>query len=368
MAGTRNEGILLVEGITGDGGGEGGDVNIVASITLPVSVATLPLPTGASTSAKQDVEISVLANIDADLDVALSTRLAEATFTARVNTLGQKTMAGSMPVSIASDQGNLPVSGTFFQATQPISAVSLPLPTGAAAEATLAGVLTTTAFQARINTLGQKTMVNSTPVVLASDQASIPVTGAFFQATQPVSLASVPSHAVTGPLTDAQLRATAVPVSGTFWQATQPISIAAGLPAGSNNIGDVDVLSSALPTGASTSALQTTINTSLGTILTQLQGVLQVKQRSDTATLTNVNDSATSVTLLSANTSRLGAMIANDSTESLYVKYGTTASVTSFSVLISPGGYHEVPFGYTGRIDGIWSADGAGAARMTELT
>jgi hypothetical protein len=30
--------------------------------------------------------------------------------------------------------------------------------------------------------------------------------------------------AVTGPLTDAQLRASAVPVSGTFWQATQPVS------------------------------------------------------------------------------------------------------------------------------------------------
>lgn len=32
---------------------------------------------------------------------------------------------------------------------------------------------------------------------------------------------------VSGPLTDTQLRATAVPVSGTFWQATQPVSIAA---------------------------------------------------------------------------------------------------------------------------------------------
>lgn len=78
--------------------------------------------------------------------------------------------------------------------TQPISAVSLPLPTGAAteatlatraseatlatraSEATLATLLTEAAFQARINTLGQKTMANSTPVVLASDQSAIPVT------------------------------------------------------------------------------------------------------------------------------------------------------------------------------------------------
>lgn len=34
-----------------------------------------------------------------------------------------------------------------------------------------------------------------------------------FPATQPVSLASVPTHGVTGPLTDAELRATPVPVS-----------------------------------------------------------------------------------------------------------------------------------------------------------
>lgn len=53
--------------------------------------------------------------------------------------------------------------------------------------------------------------------------ATVPVSGTFWQATQPVS----------GPLTDAQLRAVAVPVSGTFWQATQPISAAAlPLPAG----------------------------------------------------------------------------------------------------------------------------------------
>jgi hypothetical protein len=60
--------------------------------------------------------------------------------------------------------------------TQAISAAALPLPTGAATETTLSGVLTTTAFQARINTLGQKTMANSTPVVLASDQSPLPVT------------------------------------------------------------------------------------------------------------------------------------------------------------------------------------------------
>lgn len=40
-----------------------------------------------------------------------------------------------------------------------------------------------------------------------------PVSGTFWQSTQPVSIASMPSTPVTGPLTDTQLRATPVPVS-----------------------------------------------------------------------------------------------------------------------------------------------------------
>jgi hypothetical protein len=52
-----------------------------------------------------------------------------------------------------------------------------------------------------------------------------PVTGTFWQATQPVSIAATVN--VAGPLTDTQLRASAVPVSGAFFQATQPVSIAA---------------------------------------------------------------------------------------------------------------------------------------------
>lgn len=61
----------------------------------------------------------------------------------------------------------------------------------------------------------QATQPVSGPLTDAALRASpVPVSGAFFQATQPVS----------GPLTDTQLRAAAVPVSGTFFQSTQPVS------------------------------------------------------------------------------------------------------------------------------------------------
>jgi hypothetical protein len=86
-----------------------------------------------------------------------------------------------------------------------------------------------------------------------------------------------------------------------------------------------------------------------------------------TATLSNVASSASSVTLLSANTSRKGATIHNDSTQIVYVKFGTTASATSYTVKMVADAYYEVPFGYTGRIDGIW-ASANGNARITEMT
>lgn len=88
---------------------------------------------------------------------------------------------------------------------------------------------------------------------------------------------------------------------------------------------------------------------------------------SATTSATTVASSATNVTLLSANSNRLGATIFNDSTQTLYIKLGSTASNTSYTVKLLSNGYYEVPARYTGRIDGIWSSAN-GNARITELT
>lgn len=91
--------------------------------------------------------------------------------------------------------------------------------------------------------------------------------------------------------------------------------------------------------------------------------------KASTATISTVADNAASVQLLAANVSRLGASIENDSSAVLYVKLGTTASITDYTAQVNRNGYYEVPFSYTGRIDGIWASDpGDGAARITELT
>jgi len=111
-------------------------------------------------------------------------------------------------------------------------------------------------------------------------------------------------HAVVGPLTDAQLRAAVVPVK----------EVKAATPAQST----VSVLTS-------------------------------------------------STSILAANAARLGATLYNESGAIAYVKLGATASLTSYSVQIAIGGYYEVPFGYTGAIDGITVAITA-VLRVTELT
>lgn len=92
-----------------------------------------------------------------------------------------------------------------------------------------------------------------------------------------------------------------------------------------------------------------------------------IEAGSSTGTSSSVVSSATNVTIFAANASRLGATVFNESTQILYLKLGATASATSYSAQIAPSGYYEVPFKYSGIIDGIW-ASANGNARITELT
>jgi hypothetical protein len=90
--------------------------------------------------------------------------------------------------------------------------------------------------------------------------------------------------------------------------------------------------------------------------------------QANNATLTNVASSASSVTLSAANGKRQGWYVYNDSSAILYVKFGATASTSSFTVQVAAGGQFAMPAGavYTGIIDGIWAAAN-GNARLTEL-
>jgi hypothetical protein len=163
----------------------------------------------------------------------------------------------------------------------------------------------------------------------------------------------------------------AVPVSGTFWQTTQPVSgtVTANAGTGTMNtdvsdrtarlLGHVTVDNSSL--AVTGTFWQTTQPVSIATTVTTKQTT------SSTGTTTSVASSASNVTLLASNTNRLGATVYNESTQVLYLKLGATASATSYTLQVAGGGYYEVPFSYTGQIDGIW-ASANGNARVTELT
>ena len=82
----------------------------VIALLTTISGDTAKLDVALSTRNAEATQLLVknlLTTIDADtsnLDVALSSRLADATFTSRINTLGQKTSALSTPVVLPSDQ------------------------------------------------------------------------------------------------------------------------------------------------------------------------------------------------------------------------------------------------------------------------
>lgn len=87
--------------------------------------------------------------------------------------------------------------------------------------------------------------------------------------------------------------------------------------------------------------------------------------RAGTATLANVSGSATSVTLQASNGARRSVIIVNDSSATLYVKYGSSASTTSYTFQLQAGETLREDI-YTGIVTGIW-ASATGDARVTEL-
>jgi hypothetical protein len=200
---------------------------------VPVSVASLPLPTGAATEA-------TLANVEANttsMDTTLSSisgntaniETSVASIDTKTPALGQAFMAASVPVAIASNQSTLPVS-----------AASLPLPTGAATEATLSSINTKTPA------LGQAAMAASSPVVIASDQSAVPV-----------SAASLPLP--TGAATEVTLAAMSAKLPAALGQLAMAASLSVAIASDQSTI-PVSAASLPLPTGAATEATLAALN------------------------------------------------------------------------------------------------------------
>lgn len=153
--------------------------------------------------------------------------------------------------------------------------------------------------------------------------------------------------------------------------------LSVGLPAGAATAANqasgntkLDSVISALTSTTSTAANQATGNTKLDTLHADLVTLhTDIGTPPGSAILTNVPASITSVLLAAANATRAGLYIVNESaTATLYCKFGSGASLTSYSLLpLEPGCAYEMPRRYyTGLVHGIWSA-AVGTARVTEF-
>lgn len=181
---------------------------------------------------------------------------------------GEVTVSGSVavtgtfyqatqPVSGTFWQATQPVSGTFWQATQPVSAAALPLPSGAATEAkqdtgntSLASAVTALQIIDNIVQVDDADFTdNTTP--------GVPVMGVYESTPSAVTDGDL---GVAGLTSDRQLKVfdsgvvTAVTGVGDLIDAritacnTGAVVISSALPVGDNNIGNVD-LASAIPAG-----------------------------------------------------------------------------------------------------------------------
>jgi hypothetical protein len=97
-------------------------------------------------------------------------------------------------------------------------------------------------------------------------------------------------------------------------------------------------------------------------------GSSRVFEATSVANVTRVPVNVTaSTTLLAASGTRVGTIVFNESTGSLYVKFGATAAATSYTYRVASNQTLELEYGYNGRIDAILSS-GSGNAQITELS
>lgn len=250
---------------------------------------------------------------------------------------------------------------------QPVSASSLPLPTGASTETTL-------------STLNVKIPSNLT---VSNNKLQV-------------------DNGLLQPLTDTQLRASPVSVSGTITAnaGTNLNTSALALESG----GNLASINTKLPSNLTVSSTRLLVDgsgvtqgvqgtransgsdttsgkthltvggsdgTNLRVLSTDNTGKLNVvssPNTSSTGTFTSVAASATDVTLLASNANRKGCIIYNDSTAILYILLAnSTSSATAFTQKLYQDEAYTLDFNYTGIIKGIW-ASATGNARITEFS
>lgn len=386
-----------------------------SGVTQPISAASLPLPTNASTSIIQtdgtqktqivDESGNAISSTSNALDINIKSGV---TLEVDLDNANDDVLIygfdGSANQKIKTDiDGSISINDNAGSIT--IDASSLPLPTGAATSSlqttgnsSLSSIdtkLTTTnsslsSIDAGIPTaLGQTTMAASMPVTLASNQSAldIAITG-----TVPLPTGAATAALQTQPgvdIGDVTINNAAGASAVNIQDGGNSLTVDGTIAATQSGTWDINNISGtiSLPTGAATettlgtrladATFTTRINT-LGqkTMANSMPVVIASDQSSvpvtistlSTSAVTRVASSTSSQQLLASNANRKLAVFYNDSTGIQYIKFGTTSSSTDFTVRMTSQSYYEVPSPvYTGRIDCI-SGNTNGGIQVTELT
>jgi hypothetical protein len=389
-----------------------GTASVIQSGTwnVNISATALPLPTGAATETTIAQIVTALDNVTEDngtnnfflvggkdggasnfkpLSVDANGNLQVDVLTLP-NITGQVSITGTAAVT---------QSGTW---NVNISATALPLMTG----------LTTVAGRLQVDTQGlTNTELRASPVPTVLTSSSVTILN---------NIGITGTVTVTGALTDTQLRATPVPVvltsssvtilggavaiSGTVsvvqsgtWnvnvsstsldsintktpnlgqttaagstpvviasnQTTIPVALTASsvtILAGTNNIGDVDILSIAAG------------DNNIGNVDIVTAPTLSINPIIATqATTTNLGATVAVQTVAALNANRLGLYVFNEVESGfMYLRYGANASAASYSIRISAGGFWEMPQPiFTGQITAAFSVSTTTSAKVTEVT
>lgn len=302
-----------------------------------VTLATLP-DTAAGDLAAMVVDLAaievLLGTIDGDTSTLAGIDFATGTDVASLAVVGGGVEATALRVTLANDStgvvtvddggGSLTVDGTFWQATQPVSLATVPSHevTNAgtfAVQVTSAPSTVVTATDLDVRDLTATDVVTVTgglgqtaDVKVTLDSESVAVTGTFWQATQPVSVATVPSHEVT----IAAAQTIAVTNAGTF--AVQAVCTNAGtfatqatLAAETTKvIGTVNI--SAAQTIAAVTTITNAVTVDLGenNDVTVTSGTITAElSATDNAVL---DDIATKLGTIDADTSALAAAVSTE--------------------------------------------------------
>ena len=305
--------------------------------------------------------------------------------------MGQKTAASSLPVIIASDQSALPVSqsGTWNITSLTAGSVSVNNPAGASAvnvqdggnslTVDNAGTFATQASQAGTWSVAITNASSGSAVNIQDGGNSLTVDGTV-AATQSgtwnigtvTSLTGgsvIVNNPGSGSAVNIQDGGNSITVDGAV-TVSGSISASGTFPvtqSGTWNVGTVTSLTAGSvsvnnPAGASAVNIQDG-----GNSITVDGTVSTTPTRPSTNTTASVVAASTNTTLLASNANRLGATVYNDSAVSLLLKLGATSSSTSYTLRMAASSYYEVPFFYTGIIDGLWTAS-SGAAMVGEMT